>query len=168
MLKSSPHSYPQETAGRLALGPMPIASGNETVGTVRDRLRSQDYAIVDLVLVVDGEQRCRGAVTLGDLVRQDDTRTLESLVRTDWPRVAPTTDQEYAVELAAQPRVVVLPVVTDQGRVVGCLAATAMLDVLAREHREDVHRLVGILRERAGARHALEDPPLHRLVRRLP
>lgn len=43
-----------------------------------------------------------------------------------------------------------------------------MLEILAREHREDVHRLVGILRGRAGALHALEDPPLRRVARRMP
>jgi magnesium transporter len=42
------------------------------------------------------------------------------------------------------------------------------LEVLAREHREDLHRIVGILRERAGAEHALDDPPLQRAARRLP
>ena len=40
--------------------------------------------------------------------------------------------------------------------------------MLGREHREDVHRLVGMLREREDARHALEDPPLRRVAHRLP
>ncbi len=42
------------------------------------------------------------------------------------------------------------------------------MQVLAREHREDLHRIVGILREQAGTEHALEDPPLRRAARRLP
>jgi len=41
-------------------------------------------------------------------------------------------------------------------------------EVLAHEHREDMHRLVGILREQAGSRHALEDPPIRRVTKRLP
>jgi magnesium transporter len=42
------------------------------------------------------------------------------------------------------------------------------MEVLGREHREDLHRIAGILRERVGARHALEDPPMSRVARRLP
>jgi magnesium transporter len=43
-----------------------------------------------------------------------------------------------------------------------------LLEVLAREHHEDVNRFVGILKDRADARHALEDPPLRRVTHRLP
>jgi magnesium transporter len=40
--------------------------------------------------------------------------------------------------------------------------------VLAHEHHEDLHRLVGILHQRQSATAALEDPPIRRAVRRLP
>ena len=53
-------------------------------------------------------------------------------------------------------------------KALGCLPAVVLMAVLAREHREDLHRLAGILREGANARHALEDPPLWRVSRRLP
>jgi magnesium transporter len=54
------------------------------------------------------------------------------------------------------------------GRPIGCIPAGRLLQVLAAEHREDVHRMAGILRERANERHALEHPPLRRFARRLP
>jgi magnesium transporter len=43
-----------------------------------------------------------------------------------------------------------------------------LIDVLAQEHREDLHRFAGILHARAGSIHALEDSPLRRTIRRLP
>lgn len=70
--------------------------------------------------------------------------------------------------VAADAKVSSLPVVTAAGRPVGIIPPVILLDVLAREHREDMHRLVGILNERAGSRHALEDPPARRAARRLP
>jgi magnesium transporter len=72
------------------------------------------------------------------------------------------------VELAAAAGTATLPVVGGDGRPLGCIPAAALLEIAAAEHREDVHRMAGILREAGRSRHALEDPPLQRLARRLP
>jgi magnesium transporter len=42
------------------------------------------------------------------------------------------------------------------------------MDILRREHVEDLHRLAGITRESADARNALEEAPLRRARHRLP
>ena len=61
-----------------------------------------------------------------------------------------------------------VPVVTEDGRPLGLIPARTLLDVVAQEHHEDVHRLAGILKMGAKDRHALDDPPLTRAGRRLP
>ena len=61
-----------------------------------------------------------------------------------------------------------MPVVDDAGRLVGVVGSTALMDILRREHVEDLHRLAGITRESDQARHALEEPPLRRARHRLP
>jgi magnesium transporter len=61
-----------------------------------------------------------------------------------------------------------LPVVDTEGRPLGVMPAQALLQVLRREHVEDLHVLAGIQREASQARHAIEDPPLRRLRHRLP
>jgi magnesium transporter len=48
------------------------------------------------------------------------------------------------------------------------MPAQAIMQVLRREHVEDLHVLAGIQRETAKARHAIEDPPLRRVRHRLP
>jgi magnesium transporter len=48
------------------------------------------------------------------------------------------------------------------------MPSQALLQVLRREHVEDLHRLAGVRRETAQARHAIEDPPLRRARHRLP
>jgi magnesium transporter len=48
------------------------------------------------------------------------------------------------------------------------MPSQALLQILRREHVEDLHRLAGIEREAAQARHAIEDPPLRRARHRLP
>ncbi|ODR96120.1 hypothetical protein AUC69_15210 [Methyloceanibacter superfactus] len=93
---------------------------------------------------------------------------LSSLIVEDWPVVRPEIDQEHAATLAHDHRVSAVPVVAEDGRPLGLIPGLALLDVLAQEHHEDVHRLAGILKMGAKDRHALDDPPMLRAGRRLP
>ncbi|HEX9182911.1 MAG TPA: magnesium transporter, partial [Burkholderiales bacterium] len=61
-----------------------------------------------------------------------------------------------------------LPVVDKDGRALGVMPSQALMQVLRREHVEDLHVLSGIHREESRARHAIEDPPLRRVRHRLP
>lgn len=162
------HAHGAETAGRLAVSQVPVFTERDTVGALRRRFASEKYDCAGLAIVNDVAGRYRGVIEIERLVAPADGEPLAALVRSDWPTVLPETDQEQAVERATAAQVDVLPVVGRDGRAIGVLPPAVLLDVLAREHREDMHRLVGILRERAGARHALEDPPLSRIARRLP
>ena len=86
----------------------------------------------------------------------------------NFPRVRADTDQERAASLALHHGVDALPVVDADGRPLGVMPSQALLQVLRREHVEDLHRLAGIQREASQARHAIEDPPLRRMRHRLP
>jgi magnesium transporter len=85
-----------------------------------------------------------------------------------FPRIGADADQETAASLALHRRVDALPVVDDDQRLLGVLPSQALMQVLRREHVEDLHRLAGIRIETAKARHAIEDPPLRRVRHRLP
>ena len=159
--------YQRDSAGRLALRRVAIALISEPAGAVLARLRSTTFDAVDPIVVTDQSGHYQGVIELRRLLRASNETPIETLLRPDWPAVAPDMDQEQAVEVAVRAGVAALPVVRN-GEPPGLIPATALLEVLAREHREDVHRLVGILHERAGARHALEDPPLRRVAGRLP
>jgi len=59
-------------------------------------------------------------------------------------------------------------VVDASGALLGAVPPQALLQVLRREHVEDLHLLTGITRENARARHAIDDPPMRRARHRLP
>lgn len=165
---ATPSVHAMETAGRLAVAAFPTALDSEPVRDVLARLSAGAFDVPDLVLVLDAAGRYRGAVELAQVLRAPPSRTAGELIRADWPRVAPELDQEHAVQVAAEAKVAALPVIDADGRPVGIIPPVVLLEVLAREHREDMHRFAGILKERAGSRHALEDPPGRRAARRLP
>jgi magnesium transporter len=167
-LHDTHHAFATEAIGRLATTSVPIVFGHETVGDAHRRFRTMRYEYGGLIIVTDAAGRYLGVVEPGRLLAAAGDERLSSLTHPSWPTVEPQEDQERAAERASAARVGVLPVVAGDGTPVGVAKPEVLLDVLAREHREDMHRLVGMLRERAGARHALEDPPLRRVARRLP
>jgi magnesium transporter len=159
---------PPESAGRLAVASVPVAFADDALGAVRNRIMSGRYELLDPVIALDRDGKYLGAAELREVIAGDAAATLRSIMKMDWPHVSPQTDQEHASEAATVSRVAALPVVTDEGQICGCIPPATLLNVLAREHREDMHRLAGILREGSNALHALEDPPFKRVRRRLP
>jgi magnesium transporter len=134
----------------------------------RKLLQTQSFDAIEGVVIQDDQGRYGGIATLKDVLTAPDEAQLSSVARSDWPRVDPNADQEHAAEIARRGGVATIPVVAADGIPLGLIPAQALLEILAQEHQEDVHRLVGILKQRAGTRHALEDPPMRRAGRRLP
>ena len=155
-----------ETAAHLAEPSVPIARINERVAGVRSRLGT--YGLVDIIIGIDDAGRYAGAVDVGTVLRAAPDTTIGTLLRAGWPAATAAMDQEHAANLAVAHRIAALPVVDANGAPIGCIPAQVLLDILSREHQEDVHRLVGMLKREESDRHALEDPPLKRVWLRLP
>lgn len=139
------------------------ARPEETAGGVLARLALDKPANLELVLVTDEESRLHGVVPIEKLIASPAQAKLEDIASHAFPSVGPDTDQERAASLALHHGVDALPVVDAGGRALGVMPSQALLQILRREHVEDLHRLAGIEREAAQARHAIEDPPLRRL-----
>jgi magnesium transporter len=157
-----------EPVGRHLVAAVPRARPRDSVAATLARLASEKPAAVELVLVSDADSRLVGVVPLAKLLSSDGQTQLAKILDPAFPRVTADTDQERAASLALHHGVDALPVVDDAGRALGVMPAPALLQVLRREHVEDLHRLAGIQRETSRARHAIEDPPLRRVRHRLP
>lgn len=163
-----PNSAMFQSAEHIAHLSVPHGRVGDSVASIRNDLGANRYDVIDLVLVTDEHGRYEGTADMRDVLVSDDTVALGELIRPEWPSVAPGTDREVAADRAGKARVPAVPVVDAHRRVVGCIPSTAMLDILVKEHREDLHRIGGVLREREGAVHAIDDPVLQRVFRRLP
>jgi len=144
------------------------ARPDETAGAVLARLAAEKLPSVELVLVTGKDSRLVGVVPIARLFAAPAGKAVAKIAERNFPSVTPDTDQEHAASLALHHGVDALPVVDAEGRVLGVMPSQALLQVLRREHVEDLHRLAGIQREAAQARHAIEDPPLRRVRHRLP
>jgi magnesium transporter len=157
-----------ETVGAHLVEPTARAGAGETVGQLLVRLAQEKPAAVELVCVIDELGRLEGALSIARLFSLESRAALGDVMDRAFPRTRADDDQEAAASLALHHGVDALPVVDREGKLLGVMPAQALLQVLRREHIEDLHRLAGIRRETAQARHAIEEPPLRRVRHRLP
>lgn len=157
-----------ETVGAHLVASVGRGRGEETVAEVLRRLAAENPVNLELVCVVDGAGRLVGAFPGRRLITLDGAVSLREAMDPAFPRVGPEDDQETAASFALHHHADALPVVDREGRLLGVMPTQALLQVLRREHVEDLHRLAGIRRETVQARHAIEDPPFRRARHRLP
>lgn len=165
-LPARPHADRETSSDRLRAD-VPRAAPHEGAAAVRERLRAQAAASWDLLCVVDEAGRLLGTLGPQQLLALHDEQPVGQAMSRG-PRVLPGLDQEHVASHALHHGVTAMPVVDGDGRLVGVIGPQALMQVLRREHVEDLHRLAGINREAAQARHAIEDPPLRRVRHRLP
>jgi magnesium transporter len=145
-----------------------VAGVGDTAGRVRQQLRDDARSDWELLCVIDAEGRLLGTLSAAELLVLPDAAVLDDAMHRDQPRVRSDTDQEEMASIALHHGVAAMPVVNAAGRLLGVVGSVTMMDILRREHVEDLHRLAGVTRESDDARHALEEPPLRSARHRLP
>ena len=77
--------------------------------------------MTDLSIVTDKDGRYQGVVELIALLRAPESQQVSEVLTKTWPVVAPDLDQEHAVQIADEAKVVALPVVAADGTPVGII-----------------------------------------------
>jgi magnesium transporter len=128
--------YPPQSAGRLLNDQFVALRESDTVADAMARLRSivHDAAVIVYLYVLDVRDRLIGTVSLRRLLVEKLDRPIIELMRPSPIAVHPETDQEEVAryDLAA------LPVVDDDGRMLGVVTVDDVMDVLVEEGAEDV------------------------------
>ncbi|TGO05640.1 magnesium transporter [Serinibacter arcticus] len=117
----------------------------EAIAQVRDhraKLR-QDAHIGAYVFAVDPEGRLEGVVSFRDLVLADADTAVADLLEPDVVSIGPLTDQEEAARTVVAHRLLAVPVVDDDGRLLGILTSDDASDIAEVEATEDAERQGG-------------------------
>jgi magnesium transporter len=104
-----------------------------------DHLPSQ----LQYIYVVDADRRLAGVVSMRDLILARPTAPLERIMCRQVVSVRAEMDQEDVAKLMQRTRYSALPVVDAGGSLLGAVAVDSVIDVMAEETTEDVHRLFG-------------------------
>lgn len=156
-----------ESAGRRAVADVAVFLPDDTVETVLRALRARPTRL-DVICLTDRTRTLRGVVPLSRVLAAEPGVRLESLVDKPPVVVHAGADQEEVAHAALRTHVTSVPVVDDNGALLGVVPPEALLRILYREHAEDMHKLAGITREDEAAAEALEGPPPRRARHRLP
>lgn len=157
-------AYPEDTAGGIMTTRVatvrPDMTAEQALAAVR-RLAAEERAeTIYYLYVTDEQRRLLGVLSLRELVLAPPKATIGDIMRRDFAAVRPETDQEAVARLLTEKHLLALPVVDDQGRLLGIVTTDDVADVLVEETTEDIYRLAGVYAEEE---HALS--PLARSLR---
>ena len=139
-------SYPESSAGSLMTTDYASLPGEVTVREALNRLRLQapDRETIYYVYILDDQRVLRGFVSLRKLILSHPERRVSDLMDSDIISVRVTDDQEFVAYKMAKYDFIAMPVVDDQGRLVGIVTHDDVLDVVREEATEDAHRLAAV------------------------
>jgi magnesium transporter len=96
------------------------------------------------VFALDETGRLLGVVNLRDLVVAPPLSPVEDLLNPDVVSVPAGTDREESARLLAKYDLLALPVVDEDGRLLGVITVDDLMDVAEEEATEDMFRMVGV------------------------
>ncbi|MCA9644519.1 MAG: magnesium transporter [Myxococcales bacterium] len=117
-----------------------------TVQGAMEEIRKQavDAETLDAIYVVDSEDLVKGYLRIRDVLLADPMAKVEEVMRLNLISVPPEMDQEDVARTLGKYDMNTLPVVDERGVILGVITADDILDVLAEEQSEDVHKMGAI------------------------
>jgi magnesium transporter len=111
------------------------------------RIVAPETETVYYLFVVDRNIHLVGVVSLRQLVVAPPHTRVEEIMDLDVIHVRADADQEEAARLMSRYDLLALPVVDDEGHLLGLITHDDLVEVLEEEATEDIYRLGGVLEE---------------------
>ncbi len=135
--------YPDESAGGLMTSEFialrPLMTAHEAVEALRKW--SPDADEIYYLFVVDEEKKLCGVVSLRSLILAKPNTLIENIMDPDVISVKVGIDQEECARTMSHYDLAAIPVVGEDGLLVGVITHDDIVDVLEEEATEDVYRL---------------------------
>jgi len=139
-------TYDEETAGGHMTGQVvtvaPHLTASETIVYLREL--DADPSRPFYLYVTDEDRRLLGVLSLRSLITSHAQTPVTELMVSDVVTVLASMDQEEAARVIQRHNLQSLPVVDDDGHLLGAVTADDLFDVLEEEATEDLYRLAGV------------------------
>ena len=132
--------YREDTAGRIMTSEFAALPEDGDVADAIELLRGldEDFESVRYVYLTDEDNKLSGVVTLNSLIVSDPQTPLKDICTEEVVTASPEDDQEDVAENIAKYNLLAMPVVADDGHMLGIVTVDDALDVLEEEHAEDL------------------------------
>lgn len=138
--------YKEHTAGGIMTPEVTTVSEEMSAQQVIDYLRTgaaAEHESIYYIYVVEKDRRLEGVVSLRDLVMAEPDTSVAELVSRDVITVNPDDDQELVAEVMSKYDLLALPVVDENGKLLGIVTVDDALDVMEEESAEDLALATG-------------------------
>ena len=141
--------YDKETAGGIMQLELVAVRQGITVQDAIEHIRSSAGEVEDLhhVFIVDDGEKLVGILPLRKLILASPASTVGSIMDPATIRVTPDVDQEKVADIFRKYDMVSLPVVDDEGMLLGRIMVDDVVDVIEKENSEDIMKMAGIPEE---------------------
>ncbi len=140
-------NYPDTCAGSLMTPDYITLRKDMTVGEALAYIKKEgtDSETIYTCYVKDEGRKLLGIVSLRTLVISDDEKLIVDFMHTDIVRVNVYDDQEEVSDIFKRYGFLAIPVVDNEGRIVGIITFDDILDVIEEETTEDFERMAGVM-----------------------
>ncbi|MGA1529300.1 MAG: magnesium transporter [Kiritimatiellia bacterium] len=139
--------YPEDSAGGIMKDEFIAIAEDQTIGQALDLVRKRDeeeFEAVSYLYVIDINHKLVGILSVRDLVFRMPHKKIRDVMSKEVRLVRVDTDQEEVARLFSQYHYMALPVVEQDGRLVGVVEAHQVIDILREEATEDMQLMVGM------------------------
>ena len=141
-----PSLYPEDEAGGLMhpgfVGIAPENTVEEAISQLRQH--AGHIEMIYYAYVLDEAQRLVGVVSFRELLAADRSKKVREVMRSDFASVSEDEDKEVVAQLVAKRRLIALPVLDQQGRMLGIVSSTDLAGVVQQEASEDILKIGGM------------------------
>jgi len=139
--------YPKDSVGRLMTPDYVKVKEHWTVKQSLEHIRKfgRDAETINILYVVDEEERLIGEVHLRKLVLAEPSQKISEIMEKDFVAIEVYQDQEEAAKMMRRYDLIALPVVDKRGILLGIVTVDDILDVYEEEATEDLHKRAGVI-----------------------
>lgn len=139
-------NYPENSVGSIMTAEFvdlkKTMSVSQAIASVRRQCEESES--VYTCYVTDNRRVLLGVITLKDLLMAKDDQLVEEVMDDDVITALTTEDQEEAVQRIMKYDFLSLPVVDQEGRLVGMVTVDDVMDVMEEEATEDIEKMAAI------------------------
>ncbi|OYT73526.1 MAG: magnesium transporter [Chloracidobacterium sp. CP2_5A] len=138
--------YEDGTAGAVMTSDYATLAPDLTVAAAIERLRevAPDKETIYYSYVVDDDRRLLGFVSLKDLILARRDATVRDIMHKRVIFARTSDDQEDAARIIQKYDLIALPIVNEDGALVGIITHDDAIDIITQEHTEDMRRFMAI------------------------
>ena len=109
------------------------------------RLQAPGKETIYYIYVVDEERKLVGFISLKDLIMAEPRQQVKDLMHPDVIKANVNDDQETVARLIEKYDLIAIPIIDDNGAIVGIVTHDDALDIIRQEQTEDMEKLMGIV-----------------------